>query len=197
MKNDRTSRSKGPSIPKVVASAGKANTALDLFSVRQSFAKARGGKFDKDKELSAAEAEDAAWEQACKIPESSSDLMVMTATKKLGAYIVAVTQKSPAKFRGVFVNRMTNLCLDALQDMMRANSVRQDCEENRRRREDCQASAIIRLKMLGYIALLSENAGCLLSRQLRQISAQLANAINLAAAWKKSDNEKWRSMEKR
>ncbi len=46
--------------------------------------------------------------------------------------------------------------------------------------------------MLGYIALLAENAGCILTRQLKQISIQIADAVNLAAAWRKSDDEKWR-----
>lgn len=41
--------------------------------------------------------------------------MVITVVKKLGAYIIAVTEKSPKKFRGVFVVRMQNYCLDTLK----------------------------------------------------------------------------------
>jgi hypothetical protein len=191
------SRNKTLKLPKTVQNeAGKVNSTSDLFSTSEAFATAQDKKFDKQKEQAMAEARDAEWEQICKIPESSSDLIVITKTKKLGAYIVAVTQKSPAKFRSVFVNRMHNLCLDALQAMFRANFIHQDCIENKTQREKYQTDAIIKLKMLGYIALLAENAGCLLTRQLKQISLQVGDAVNLAAAWRKSDNEKWREKEK-
>jgi len=201
MPNDQTdkrlSRSKALNLPNVVKDeVGKINSTLDMFSSSEAFATARDKKFNKKKEQAKAEARDAEWEQACKIPESSSDLIVITKTKKLGAYIIAVTQKSPAKFRSVFVNRMHNLCLDALQDMFRANFIRQDCIENKKQREKYQTDAIIKLKMLGYIGLLAENAGCLLTRQLKQISIQVSDAVNLAAAWRKSDDEKWREKEK-
>ena len=191
--NDRLGRSKSIKPPKSVkAEGGKLNSAPDLFSTSQAFATARDRKFDREKEQEKAEAKDAEWEQVSKIPESSSDLIVITKTKKLGAYIVAVTQKSPAKFRSVFVNRMHNLCLDALQDMFRANFIRQDSAENKKQREQYQTDAIIKLKMLAYIALLAENAGCILTRQLKQISIQVSDAVNLTAAWRKSDDEKWR-----
>lgn len=191
------SRNKALKLPRSVKKENdKVNSAPDLFAASQAFATARDKKFNNMKEQDKAEARDAEWEQVCKIPESSSDLIVITKIKKLGAYIVAVTQKSPAKFRSVFVNRMHNLCLDALQDLFRANFIRQDCIENKKRREQYQTDAIIKLKMLGYIALLSENAGCILTRQLKQISIQVSDAINLAAAWRKSDDEKWREKEK-
>ncbi len=193
----RLSRNKALDLPKVVENdIGKVNSTLDMFSTSQAFATARDKKFNMKKEQDKAETRDAEWEQACKIPESSSDLIVITKVKKLGAYIIAVTQKSPAKFRSVFVNRMHNLCLDALQDMFRANFIRQDSLENKKQREQYQTDAIIKLKMLGYIALLAENAGCLLTRQLKQISIQVSDAVNLAAAWRKSDDEKWREKEK-
>ena len=195
--DNQLSRNKTLNLPKVVNDdTGKVNSTLDLFSASEAFATARDKKFNRQKEQAKAEAKDAEWEQICRIPESSSDLIVITKTKKLGAYIVAVTQKSPARFRSVFVNRMHNLCLDALQDMFRANFIRQDCLEHKKQREQYQTDAIIRLKMLGYIALLSENAGCLLTRQLKQISIQVGETLNLSAAWRKSDDEKWREKEK-
>jgi hypothetical protein len=192
MRNDRLSRNKGLKIPKTIKGEdGNPNSVYDLFSVSQGTALARGKKFDPEKEMTRARAADAEFEQVSKIPEDSGDLTVMTKTKKLGAYIVAVTQKSPARFRGVFVNRMTNLCLDALQDMLRANFIRQNTLENKTRREQFQTDAIVSLKMLSYIALLAENAGCILRRQYKQISALLGDAVILAAAWRKSDNEIW------
>ena len=187
------SRSKSLKLPKIVENdAGKINSAPDLFSTSQAFATARDKKFNMKREQEKAEVKDAEWEQVCKIPDAASDLIVITKTKKLGAYIIAVTQKSPAKFRSVFVNRMHNLCLDALQDMFRANFIRQDSIENKKQREQYQTDAIIKLKMLGYIALLAENSGCILTRQLKQISIQVSDSVNLTAAWRKSDDEKWR-----
>ena len=192
MQHNRLSRSKGLKVPKIVkGEAGGANTALDLFSVKQAAALAHGRRFDDEKEM--AIAEDAELEAVSRIPEDASDLIVITKTKKLGAYIVAVTQKSPARFRSVFVNRMINHCLDALEYMLHANFIRQDNPENKNRREQYQTDAIIKLKMLGYIALLAENSGCILRRQYKQISIQLGDAMNLTAAWRKSDNEKWSS----
>ena len=47
--------------------------------------------------------------------------------------------------------------------------------------------------MLGYISMIAENANCILSRQYKQISLQIGEAINLIAAWKKSDDDRWRN----
>jgi len=119
--------------------------------------------------------------------------MVVTVVKKLGAYIIAITEKSPAKFRGVFVNRMQNICLETLELLLRANFVRLESEEKKKEREEYQKEAIIKLKMLGYISMIAENANCILSRQYKQISLQIGEAINLIAAWKKSDDDRWRN----
>lgn len=194
MRNEQLSRSRSLKMPKIIPNeTGKINNADDLFSARQAYAMAEDKKFKKDKERRQAEEMDAEWEQVSQIPEASSDLIVITRTKKLGAYIIAVTQKSPAKFRGVFVNRMQNFCLAALEDMLSANFVRQDSIENKKLREKYQTDAIIKLKMLGYIAMVAENAGCILTRQYKQISAQLGDVLNLTGAWRKSDDEKWRN----
>lgn len=127
-----------------------------------------------------------------KIPSNSNDLIVITVVKKLGAYVIAVTEKSPKKFRGVFVNRMQNYCLDTLELLLEANFIRMDSQINKTKREELQKEAIVKLKLLGYVAMLAENSGCILRKQYKQISMQLAEAINLIVAWKKSDNERWR-----
>ncbi|MCM1371272.1 MAG: four helix bundle protein [Clostridium sp.] len=127
-----------------------------------------------------------------KIPSNSSDLIVITVVKKLGAYVIAITEKSPKKFRGVFVNRMQNYCLDALELLLQANYIRMDSFENKKKRENFQKDALIKLKLLGYISLLAENCGCILKKQNKQISIQLAEGINLIVAWKKSDDERWK-----
>lgn len=45
----------------------------------------------------------------------SSELTVITYAKKLSAYIMTVTQKSPKHFLFTFVNRLQNYCLDHYQ----------------------------------------------------------------------------------
>ncbi len=87
---------------------------------------------------------------------------------------------------------MQNYCLDALENVITANFIIQDCEENRNRRERCQSDAIIKLKMLAYVAMIAETVGCILPRQYKQISLQAGEAVSLATAWRKSDKERWK-----
>ena len=91
---------------------------------------------------------------------------------------------------------MQNFCLDALEDLLKANYIRMDCLENKTKRENLQKEAIVKLKLLGYVAMLAENSGCILKKQYKQISLQLAEAINLIVAWKKSDDERWKNTKK-
>lgn len=67
-----------------------------------------------------------------------------------------------------------------------------DSMPNREKREHKQKEAIVKLKLLGYIAMVAESSGCILQKQYKQISMQLAETINLIVAWKKSDDERWR-----
>ena len=175
---------------------GMINTVADRVAADEAHATAHDRKLNREVSRQKAETEDAEWKRISKIPESSSDLIVITKVKKLGAYVIAATEKSPAKYRGVFVNRMQNYCLDALQDMLNANFIKVDNSESKKKREEYQTDAIIKLKMLAYVAMLAENAGCILSRQYRQIAVQIGETVNLAAAWKKSDDEKWRNKQK-
>jgi hypothetical protein len=197
MKNDRLSRNKSLKIPKIIKNeTGPANTLDDLFSVKQGSAMGFNVKFNKDKEFKKAEILDEELNMVSKISEESSDLVVITRAKKLGAYILAISMKTPQRFRMTYVARMQNLCLDAISNMFFANAIHADCPANKNQRERYQTDSIIKLKMLGYIALLSENAGCILLRQYKQISLQLENVISMTSAWRKSDNEKWLDKQK-
>lgn len=189
--NRKLSRNKSVKLPRKIECAGLANSLDDLFSVNAASATGFDARFDSDQELVAAQSLDAELTRISKIAPESSDLLVITQTKKLGAYIMAITIKCPQKFRATYISRMQNLCLDALECMYQANSIIQDTPENKSRRASFQTTAIIKLKMLGYISLLAENASCILLRQYKQISIMLGDAINLCAAWRKSDNEKW------
>ena len=187
----QVSRANNLKIPKKLEDMNEnLNNIADKVAVKQALATANNQKFDKKKVKDNLE-KDSELEKVEKIPFNANDLMVITVVKKLGAYIIAVTEKSPAKYRGVFVNRMQNLSLEILELLLQGNFVRIDCLENKKKREKFQKDAIIKLKMLGYISMLAENCNCILSRQFKQISIQIGEAINLIAAWKKNDDTRW------
>ena len=188
----QVSRNNNLKIPKELEDANEnINSVQDKVAVKQAMATAKNERFNK-KQVTQMVEEDKELERISKIPSNSNDLLVITVVKKLGAYIIAITEKSPAKFRGVFVNRMQNMSLEILELLLQANFVRIDSEINKKKREEYQKDAIIKLKMLGYISMVAENAGCILNKQFKQISLQIGEAINLVAAWKKSDDERWR-----
>lgn len=189
----QVSRSNNLRIPKQIEIHEKnPNTINDTIEVKKIIATANNKKINEDKIKEKAENFDKDLEVISKIPFNSNDLIVLTVVKKLGAYVITITEKSPKKFRGVFVNRMQNYCLDALECLLEANFIRMDSQNNKDKREEFQKEAIIKLKLLGYISMLAENSGCILKKQYKQISIQLAEAINLIVAWKKSDDERWR-----
>lgn len=188
----QVSRNNNLKIPKELEDANEnINSIQDKVAVKQAIATAKNERFNK-KQVTQMVEEDKELERISKIPSNSNDLLVITVVKKLGAYIIAITEKSPVKFRGVFVNRMQNMSLEVLELLLQANFVRIDSEINKKKREEYQKDAIIKLKMLGYISMVAENAGCILNKQFKQISLQIGEAINLVAAWKKSDDERWR-----
>lgn len=187
----QVSRANNLKIPKTIENiSGNLNSVDDKVAVKQAIATANNQKFDK-KKVKENEEKDMELERIEKIPFNANDLMVITVVKKLGAYIIAVTEKSPAKYRGVFVNRMQNLSLEILELLLQANFVRIDSLDNKKKREEYQKDAIIKLKMLGYIAMVAENSKCILPKQFKQISIQIGESINLIAAWKKSDDNRW------
>ena len=188
----QVSRDSNLKIPKKIENvSNNVNTIEDKVAVKQAFATAENEKFNKESITEMVE-QDKELEQANKIPYNANDLVVITAVKKLGAYTVAVTEKSPKKFRGVFVNRMQNYCLDTLECLLEANFIRMDAIENKTKREELQKEAIVKLKLLGYVSMVAENSGCILKKQYKQISLQLSEAINLILSWKKSDDERWK-----
>ena len=188
----QVSRDSNLKIPKKIENVcNNINTIEDKVAVKQAFATAENEKFNKESITEMVE-QDKELEQVNKIPYNANDLVVITAVKKLGAYTIAVTEKSPKKFRGVFVNRMQNYCLDTLECLLEANFIRMETTENKIKREELQKEAIVKLKLLGYVSMVAENSGCILKKQYKQISLQLSEAINLIVAWKKSDDERWK-----
>ena len=188
----QVSRDSNLKIPKKVENVSEnINIREDKIAVKQALATAENEKFNKEHITQMVE-QDKELEQINKIPNNANDLILITSVKKLSAYTIAVTEKSPKKFRGVFVNRMQNYCLDTLEHLLEANFIRMDSQENKTIREELQKKAIVKLKLLGYVSMLAENCGCILKKQYKQISLQLSEAINLTVAWKKSDDERWK-----
>ena len=189
----QVSRASKLNIPREIeVSLEEINLIKDKMAVKVAYATVNNEKIDKN-DLDQQTINEYKYVEKVKIREDANDLIVITVVKKLGAYIIAVTEKSPAKYRGVFVNRMQNHVLDALENLLQANFKRMDCQENKISREIYQKDAIIKLKMLGYIAMLAETTNCILLRQYKQISLQIGEAINLITAWRKSDDARWKN----
>lgn len=189
----QVSRDSNLKIPKQInISETNPNSINDIVEVRKAISVANEKKVNENVIQETAESLDKDLEIVSKIPSNSNDLIVITLVKKLGAYVITVTEKSPKKFRGVFVNRMQNYCLDTLELLLEANFIRIDSQTNKNKREEYQKEAIVKLKLLGYVAMLAETSGCILKKQYKQISIQVAQTINLITAWKKSDDERWR-----
>lgn len=189
----QVSRDNHLKIPKKIEIVERTANDIDsTLAIKKGVALATSEKFNESEMREKLEAEDKEWKVIEKIPSNANDLVVITVAKKLCAYVIAVTEKSPKKFRGVFVNRMQNYCLDTIEYLLEANFIRMDSMTHKEKREQNQKEAIVKLKLLGYIAMVAESSGCILQRQYKQISMQLAETINLIVAWKKSDDERWR-----
>lgn len=190
----QVNRTNNLKIPKEIEiTTESANNIEDIVATRKGIAMAEEKKFNTKKETEKVEAEDKEIKIINKLPFNANDLVVITVVKKLGAYVIAITEKSPKKFRGVFVNRMQNYCLDTIEYLLEANFIRLDSASNKEKREKFQKEAIVKLKLLGYVSMVAESSGCILTKQYKQISMQIAEAINLIASWKKSDDERWRN----
>lgn len=187
----QVSRDNSLKIPKNIYCSDSINSIEDKVAIKESIYLADNKKVNRDDVLEYYEEQDKDLEYISKIPFNSNDLIVITKAKKLSAYVITITQKSPKKFRGVFVSRMQNYCLDAIEFLLNANFIRMDSIENKRKRENYQKEAIIKLKLLGYISMLALASNCILKKQYKQISIQLSETVSLIANWKKSDDIRW------
>lgn len=159
----------------------------DKKEIAKAVSKANGIKYEENSEVIT---DYTSIEKNTKIPIDSSELIVITKTKKLTAYVITITEKSPKKYRAVFVNRMQNYCLDCIENLIEANSLKMDSTKNKEKRRECQHNAFLKLKLLGYISFLALENQCILEKQYKQISLQISDCINLLVAWRKSDAER-------
>ncbi len=159
-------------------------TIEEKLATAKGVAKAKQTKFD---ERSIENLDHSNIDDEIKLRDNTSELTVITKTKKLTSYVITITEKSPKKFRSVFVNRMQNYCLDCLENLIEANSLKMDSTKNKDQRKQCQHNAFLKLKLLSYMAFLSLENDCILKKHYAQISLMLSDCINLLVAWRKSD----------
>ena len=118
---------------------------------------------------------------------------MITSSKKLCAYIMHITQKSPKQFRFSFVNRLQSYCLDIVEYLYEANDilVKPGLEEAIRERRHIQRKALSRLKLLCFVAEASMEEGVLTAKQYEQIATQALLCRNLLAGWMISDYKRY------
>ena len=124
---------------------------------------------------------------------TNPELTVITKAKDLCSYVLTVTEKSPKRFRFTLVSRMQNFALDIIEQAYRANEVYlagPDYKQATIKRLDYQHGALTSTKLLGYIALLAREHGCILPKQYEQISKQVSDCQNLIGAWISSDRKR-------
>lgn len=177
----------GIKMPKVISNAsGNKISSEDKVEIGKSVALAMGKKYvQKKAEVSYKKGT----EKETSIRYDASELVVITRAKKLTAYVMTVTAKSPQRFRFTFVNRMHNYCLDIIEYLFRANSLRKDDPKNKYKRKEFQHLAYTNFKLLGYISFLAYENNCILKKQYEEIALQLSDCVNLLVAWTRSDEK--------
>lgn len=122
-------------------------------------------------------------------------MSVIVKAKDLGSYVFTVTDKAPKKFRFTFISRMQNLCLNIVENLYRANFVyvrNKGDSVHIEQRKEYQKNAYVDLKLLGYMALMAKEQGCILPKQYEQISIQSTEVTRLLIAWSGSDQNRYR-----
>lgn len=121
-----------------------------------------------------------------------SELAVITKAKDLCSYVMTVTDKSPKRFRFTLVAKLQNYALDIIENLYRANKVfvKAGDREKAQQRIDFQHQALTELKLLGYMAQLSMEQGCILPKQYEQITKKIHDCQNMLGAWLNSDRKR-------
>ena len=121
-----------------------------------------------------------------------SELAVITKAKDLCSYVMTVTDKSPKRFRFTLVAKLQNYALDIIENLYRANEVfvKAGDREKAQQRIDFQHQALTELKLLGYMAQLSMEQGCILPKQYEQITKKIHDCQNMLGAWLNNDRKR-------
>lgn len=122
-----------------------------------------------------------------------SELSVIVKTKDLCSYIMTVTEKSPKRFRFTLVAKLQAYALNTIENLYRANEVfmKNGGTAAVEKRLNFQHSAITELNLLGYMAQLSMEQGCITNKQYEQITKKIYDCKNLLGAWIKSDSKRF------
>ena len=122
-----------------------------------------------------------------------SELAVITKAKNLSEYILAVTEKSPKRFRFTLVTRLQNYSLDIIEALISANDIYVNTPgtEEARDRIKLQRRAMTSLKLLGYISEVAMRQECILPKHYEQITKQIFDVQNLLGAWLNTDKKRF------
>ena len=114
-----------------------------------------------------------------------SELAAITAAKNLCKYVFLVTNKSPKIFRFSLVSRMQTLSLNIIENMFRANDifVKGGSRAAIQKRMNLLSDALSNLKLLAYLAFLSDEQNCILSKQYEHLSKLAVACQKLLEAW--------------
>ena len=98
---------------------------------------------------------------------------------------MTVTDKSPKRFRFTLVSKLQNYALCIIENLYRANEVfvKAGDREKVQQRIDLQHQALTELKLLGYMAQLSMEQGCILPKQYEQITKKTRDCQNMLGAY--------------
>lgn len=121
-----------------------------------------------------------------------SELAVITKAKDLCSYVMTITDKSPKRFRFTLVAKLQSYALNTIENLYRANEVfvKGSDREKAAQRLDFQHQALTELKLLGYMAQLAMEQGCILPKQYEQITKKVHDCQNMLGAWINSDRKR-------
>lgn len=104
-------------------------------------------------------------------------------------YVFTVTHESPKEYRFTIVVKMQNYCLEAIDNLYRADDVTLK-KENIQKREDYQRTAITAFRLLDCVTELGRRMGAILPKQQEQIAERILTCKVLLAAWVMSDRKR-------
>ena len=123
--------------------------------------------------------------------DKKSELIVITKSKDLCAYIITATGKSPKQFRFTFVSRLQNLSLDMIEKIYYANElyIGKDSDSHKERLS-LQHQALTTCKLIAYLSEMAMTHKCILPKQYEQIAKQTTDCSRLIGAWINSDKKR-------
>lgn len=125
--------------------------------------------------------------------KKENELGVIIKSRKLIEYIFTITEKSPKKFRFSMVSRLHNSALSALEHLIRANEIYVKDKTQTglyQKRLGYQEEAMVDMKVLGYMAMIAREQGCILPKQQEQIALQISECRKMLWAWMLSDKKR-------